>query len=127
MGDSIEVRIVSFGYGHGAAPHAEMTFDLRNHFRDPHVDPEFRELTGTDDRVIDRVLDTPGVHSLINSILCAAFAYLEADKPLTIAIGCAGGRHRSVVIANEVATGLEYDGVHVATTHRDISRTVIRH
>lgn len=126
MADTIEVRVVSFGYGHGKPPLAEMTFDVREHFRDPHVSPELRELTGTDDQVIETVLDTPGVHALINAILTAAFAYLEADRPVTIAIGCAGGRHRSVVIANEIALGLEYDGVHVATTHRDIAKQVIR-
>lgn len=63
-----EVDIVTFGYGHGkGVPPADITLDLRDLFRDPHVDPELREMTGEDDAVIASVLAMPGFTEYIEA------------------------------------------------------------
>lgn len=124
---TIPVEIISFGYGHGAAPEAHITMDLRHHFRDPHVDPSLRELTASDPAVMDAVYATPGVLRLAASIALAAQAYGHGPQPgpVTVAIGCAGGRHRAPAIADKVAYHLEIRGVPVTLTHRDMHRAVI--
>jgi len=122
-----DVTIVSFGYGHGPAPDAHLTVDVRDHFRDPHFDPALRTLTTEDARVIDAVRRTPGVAELIAAIVdvVRAFRRGPAPGPLRVAIGCVGGRHRSAAIAIEVALRLGEDGVAVSLRHRDMARPVI--
>jgi len=121
------VEIVSFGYGHGPAPEAHATFDVRHHFRDPHVNPALRYLTATDSEVRTAVLSTPGIPGLIEAIVSAVHAYRRGPQPgpVTVAVGCAGGRHRSAAIAIEVARRLASDGATVAITHLDMARPVI--
>jgi UPF0042 nucleotide-binding protein len=101
--------------------------DVRHHFKDPHVDPALRYLTAADPPVMAAVLGTPGIPGLIRSIVDMAHAYWCAPRPdpLTIAIGCAGGRHRSAAVAIEAARLLELDGAAVSLVHRDLSRPVI--
>lgn len=122
-----QVTVVSFGYGHGAAPLAHATFDVRQHFRDPHVSPALRGLTAADQAVADAVRSTPGVPGLTGAIAAAARAFLSGpcQDQLTIAVGCVGGRHRSAVIAADAASLLESEGVTVTLSHRDIERPVI--
>lgn len=123
------VEVVSFGYGHGPAPDAHATFDVRAHFRDPHIDPALRDMTAADAPVAAAVLGTAGIPALISSIAQVAAAFLDGPQPgpVTVAVGCAGGRHRSAVIAAGVARRLGETGVPVALTHRDITKPVIRH
>jgi UPF0042 nucleotide-binding protein len=125
------VTVTSFGYGHQDTdgrpvppPAAHLTIDVRTHFRDPHVSPGLRHLTGTDEAVIDAVMATPGVHALIDAILDAVTAFRTAPvpSPVTVAVGCVGGRHRSVVIASFIAALLPGK---VGLVHRDIARPVI--
>ena len=71
------VRVISFGYGHGAPPPAHITVDVRAHFRDPHVNPDLRNLTAADQRVVRAVMSTPGVRPLISSILGQVRAYQD--------------------------------------------------
>lgn len=121
------VQIISYGRGHEAPPEAHLTYDVADHFRDPHIDPTLRGLTARDDAIIRNVIGTPGVTRLINSIAESVSAYLRAPnrEPITVAIGCVGGRHRSAVIAAEVAADLHAAGVNVTLTHRDIDKPVI--
>lgn len=122
------VEIISFGYGHRPVPAgAHVVLDVRSHYRDPHVDPELRDLTAADEQVIRAVLDTPGVLGLVGAIVAMAHAYRAGPQPglVRIAVGCAGGRHRSAVIAAEAAWQLELDGIPVALIHRDIGCPVI--
>ena len=121
------IEIISFGYGHGPAPEAHATFDVRHHFRDPHVDPILDPLTAEDIAVRMNVTRTPGVSWLTGAVAdtIRAFQRGPAQGPVTIAIGCAGGRHRSAAIAIEVAEFLGASGVPVTVTHRDIHRPVI--
>jgi hypothetical protein len=122
-----ELAFISFGYGHAAPPPARITIDVREHFRDPHVNPALRRATAEDPRVVAAVLDTPGVGLLIASLagVIAAYAAGRSPAPLTVAIGCAGGRHRSAVIAAELARHFAEAGVTVSLVHRDIARPVI--
>jgi RNase adaptor protein for sRNA GlmZ degradation len=125
---TLPVEIVSFGYGHGPAPEAHATFDVRHHFRDPHVNPALRYLTAADPQVIEAVMDTPGVYPLAASIAGTVRAFLDGPQsgPVTVAVGCVGGRHRSAAIAIEAARLLaDVDGIPVTLTHRDIGRPVI--
>lgn len=116
------ITVISFGYGHAEPPTAHATYDLREHFRDPHITPGLRDLTAADRRVIDAVLTTPGITDLIDSITGTIRAYLAgpATAPLTVAVGCVGGRHRSAVVAARV-TQL----VGAELVHRDIHRPVL--
>jgi RNase adaptor protein for sRNA GlmZ degradation len=121
------VTVISFGYGHGAAPEAHAVYDVRHHFKDPHVNPALRHMTGIDRPVIDAVLGTPGIGELIDSIANTAEAFLGGPRQghLVIAVGCVGGRHRSVVVANAVARRLRDSGVSVTLHDRDRHRPVI--
>jgi RNase adaptor protein for sRNA GlmZ degradation len=123
------VELVSFGYGHGDAPRAHLIFDVREHFRDPAVTaPALRSLTAEDDRIASIVFGTPGIDQLTAAIESAVLAYLAGPTkaPVTVAIGCVGGRHRSVAIAAYVARRLADGGAaDVRLTHRDIGRPVI--
>ncbi|MFG2623203.1 ATPase [Streptomyces sp. NPDC048507] len=127
--DRPAVTITSFGYGHQPdeqAPAAHLTLDLRAHFRDPHVDPAMRELTGRDQEVITAVLSTPGIPALIAAAVAAARAFLGGPSagPLHIAAGCVGGRHRSYVVASALGTLLS--DLDPTVVHLDVDRPVIR-
>jgi UPF0042 nucleotide-binding protein len=123
------VVIVSFGYLHDPPPKADVIVDVRRHLHDPHVSLIFRELDGTDARVIGKVLDTPGAIGLINGLLMTIRALQRVELPaglaLTIAIGCAGGRHRSVVLADYIADRLMNTGQPAVAVHRDIDKLVV--
>ncbi|RKT16892.1 UPF0042 nucleotide-binding protein [Streptomyces sp. 1114.5] len=122
-----EIQVVSFGYLHGAPPAATLTLDLRRHFRDPHVDPALRELTAHDRPVRLAVLGTPGIRELITgaALLADSFDAGPSQAPLTIAVGCAGGRHRAATVAMTLATRLSKTGTRVRLTHRDLAKPVV--
>lgn len=126
--DAPQVTIVSFGYLHGPAPEAHVTFDVREHYRDPHaVSPELRHLDAASPLVVRAVLATPGVQPLIKAVADVAESYRAGPSParVTIAVGCAGGRHRSAVIADQARTALALRGVRARVVHRDIARPVV--
>jgi UPF0042 nucleotide-binding protein len=121
-------RITSFGYGHATAPAADMVFDVRVHFRDPHVDPALRHRTARDQEVAATVLATPGVRPLIASMAASALAYASgpsAPAQVTVAVGCVGGRHRAPTIAETLADVLLAMALDVEVDHRDIDRRVL--
>ncbi|MEU5756337.1 RNase adapter RapZ [Streptomyces sp. NPDC047829] len=122
------VEIVSFGYLHAAAPSAHVTIDLRHHFRDPHVSPELRYMTAADAPVRAAVLGTPGITSLVEATAAAvsAFASGPSAGTVTVADGCAGGRHRAPTFALALAERLRTDGHEVTVTHRDMARPVVQ-
>jgi RNase adaptor protein for sRNA GlmZ degradation len=116
--------ITSFGYLHGPAPDAEITIDVRTHLRDPHSDPRVRELTGHDPLVWTQVLATPGALGLIEGLTTATQALLQGATatgcPLVrVALGCAGGRHRSVVLAEAITERLALAGWAATALHLD--------
>ncbi|MGW1993228.1 RapZ C-terminal domain-containing protein [Embleya sp. NPDC001921] len=120
------IRIVSFGYGHGPAPEAEITLDLRRRFRNPHHDPAMKQRTGLDNDLYAHVLDTPGVRDPAAMIALAAHELFHTvPGPITIACGCVGGRHRSVGIARHIADILGDGCARVEVGHRDVRRPLL--
>ncbi|MEU1287545.1 RNase adapter RapZ [Kitasatospora sp. NPDC005856] len=121
------ITVVSFGYLHDTPPSADITLDLRRHFRDPHVDPALRHMTADDLPVRRAVLGTPGIRELITATALLADAYDAgpAEAPLTIAAGCAGGRHRAATVAMTLAARLRKTGATVHLAHRDLAKPVV--
>jgi len=124
-----DIQITSFGYLHGQAPAAHITVDLRQHFyfRDPHLDPALRAKTGTDPQVMDAVLSTDGIGALIDGLVACVRAYWDgpsaASRTITVAVGCAGGKHSAV--AHKLVRLLLADGFHVEAVDRDSHRPVV--
>ena len=121
------VRLVSFGYRHGLPLEADMVFDVR--FLDnPHFVPELRPLTGRDPLVSQFVLSQSDCQQYIERVKELLFFQVprccqEGKSSLTIAVGCTGGRHRSVAIAEELRPYLLGTGCAVEITHRDVERS----
>ncbi len=127
---SVRVNVLSFGYKYGIPVDADLVLDCR-FIPNPHWIPELRPLTGLDDRVKDNVLANTGVSDFVQSYVSVSNQRLpgymrEGKKYLTVAIGCTGGRHRSVSVAREIAAQLdgERDGFTVSAhaSHRDVGR-----
>jgi RNase adaptor protein for sRNA GlmZ degradation len=112
--------VVSFGYLHREPPVATYVVDVRHRFRDPHIDPAMRELTGRCTAVRDNVLAQPGALEFIQEVVLQVSR--DRAGAVSVAIGCAGGRHRSVVLASEVARLLGTTAVHL-----DIDKPVVEH
>ncbi|MFF8402182.1 ATPase [Streptomyces sp. NPDC015684] len=121
------VEIVSFGYLHDAPPAAHLTLDLRHHFRDPHASPELRDMTADDEPVRAAVLGTPGVAALVLATASAVDALASGPSAgaITVADGCAGGRHRAPVFARALAELLSDAGHDVTVHHRDMDKPVV--
>ncbi|MCG7209893.1 RapZ C-terminal domain-containing protein [Streptomyces arenae] len=122
------VEIVSFGYLHDAPPVAHLTIDLRHHFRDPHVSPELRYMTADDAPVRAAVMGTPGIAALVDATATAvaAFASGPSAGAVTVADGCAGGRHRAPTFARALADRLTAAGYTVTVHHRDLDKPVVQ-
>jgi UPF0042 nucleotide-binding protein len=123
---ALQTSIVSFGYKHGLPIDVDLVFDCR-FLPNPHWVEELRPLPGTDPRVRSFVLEQPETAPFLTELerLFALLipAYVREGKSyLSIGIGCTGGRHRSVVIANELARVLEPHGVSPRVHHRDVDR-----
>ena len=127
---SVRVNVLSFGYKYGIPVDADLVLDCR-FIPNPHWIPELRPLTGLDDKVKSNVLANPGVTEFVNSYVSVINQMLsgylrEGKKYVTVAIGCTGGRHRSVSVAREIAMKLdgERDGFTVSAhaSHRDVGR-----
>ena len=126
----MDVNVFSFGFKHGMPVEADLMIDVR-FLPNPFYDPEMRSLTGLDKKVSDFVLE----HPKTKEFLTAWFQLLEAVMPgyiaegkpqLSIAIGCTGGQHRSVAIAEATARYLERQQYHVSTSHRDLPKANMR-
>jgi RNase adapter protein RapZ len=121
----MRIDIVSFGYKHGAPRDADLLVDVR-FLPNPHWIDELRPMTGRDAPVRDYVLgqpETPPFVTAMQGLLDVVIPgyQREGKRYLTIGIGCTGGRHRSVTIAQELADYLrETTGLPVSVQHRDI-------
>lgn len=124
---SMVVRLLSFGFKYGVPVHADLVFDLR-FLPNPHFEPELRAKTGLDPEVSAYVLEAEETRELL-ARLRPLLDYLlpqnarEGKAYLTIALGCTGGRHRSVALAEELGRQLG-DGYEVVISHRDVERVV---
>ncbi len=122
----MEVRVFSFGFKHGMPEEADLMIDVR-FLPNPFYDPEMRTMTGLDEKVSSFVLEHPKTREFLTAwqqLLDAVMpGYVAEGKPqLSIAIGCTGGQHRSVAIAEATARYLERQQYHVSISHRDLSR-----
>jgi RNase adapter protein RapZ len=120
---NILVSCVSFGFKHGVPDDADLLFDVR-FLPNPHFVPEFRALTGRDPKVAKYIRSFPQTKEFIGRI-SELLIYLlphyiqEGKSYLTIAFGCTGGQHRSVMIAEEVGKRLRKAKYRVKVVHRD--------
>lgn len=122
-----DVQITSCGELHSPLPDAHIVLRLGDHFRDPHIDPRLRELTARNWRVRRTVLRTRGIRRLLRATVRQVRAYHDgpSGEVVTIATGCAGGRHRSAVVAGLLARRLRRRGLTVVVIHRDIGKPVV--
>ncbi len=125
-GSRLQVAVESFGFKHGLPLDADIVMDVR-FLPNPHWESDLRPLTGHDPKVRDFVLETAVGSTFVDQFddLLGTLVPLyqaEGRSYLTVAVGCTGGRHRSVAVAEELASRLRQRGVAVRATHRDVSR-----
>ncbi len=123
---AVRVNIVSFGYKYGLPVDADLVADCR-FLPNPHWLSELRPLTGLDRPVRDYVLGQPGAEEFLAAYLEMLRVLLpgyerEGKHFVTLAIGCTGGKHRSVTIAEQIGARLAGSGAEVQVTHRDLGR-----
>jgi UPF0042 nucleotide-binding protein len=121
------VTVLSFGYKYGLPMDADLVVDMR-FLPNPHWIPELRPFTGRDAAVRDYVLSQEGAEEFLDryldllSLVNGGYRR-EGKRYLTVAVGCTGGKHRSVAISEELARRLAgKDGVMVSVVHRDLGR-----
>ncbi len=122
----LKATVMSFGFKYGLPLDADMVMDVR-FLPNPHWIPELRDHTGKEADVRDYVLSQDGAaefldryHELLR--LVGAGYQREGKRYLTVAIGCTGGKHRSVVMAQQLTDRLSADGVRTTVFHRDLGR-----
>ncbi len=120
------VSLLSFGFSHGLPFNADIVMDVR-FLKNPYFVAEMKGLTGEDPKVIGYIMDSEDsslfMSKFLNLIKFLVPLYEKEGKAyLTIAIGCTGGRHRSVAIANEIGKALEGGKHKVKVLHRDIGK-----
>lgn len=127
-GDELQMRtaVISFGYKHGVPREADLVFDCR-FLPNPHWVPELRPYIGLHPGVREWVLGQPATMTFLEHLMPLLESLLpsyrtEGKAYLTIALGCTGGRHRSVAIAEEVTRLLAAAGHELHCRHRDIAR-----
>lgn len=124
----MRINVLSFGYKYGIPVDSDLVLDCR-FIPNPHWIPELRPLTGLAPLVSEKVLSNDGVKDFVkdyvNLVLSMSPGYMhEGKKFLTIAVGCTGGKHRSVAITVEIAKQLNAreSGISAYATHRDVGR-----
>lgn len=123
---TLRATVVSFGYKYGLPVDADLVVDVR-FLPNPHWIPELRDLTGQDDEVRDYVLGQEGAEEFLDrctellEIIGAGYTR-ESKRYLTLAVGCTGGKHRSVTMAQQLADRLTGLGVKTTVIHRDLGR-----
>jgi UPF0042 nucleotide-binding protein len=125
-GERLDVTVESFGFKYGIPMDADIVMDVR-FLPNPHWDEGLRPLTGLDEPVRRFVLEQPAAEKFLIHLVDMLSSVLpefaqEGKSYLTVAVGCTGGRHRSVAVAEEVAARLRQSGQPVRTGHRDVGR-----
>ena len=126
QGAPMRVQVMSFGHKYGNPGDLELLFDVR-HLPNPHFVPELKRLSGHDRRVVgylrsqDEVQETLKRFTDLLSYLLPLYKR-EGKSYVTVGIGCTGGRHRSVMIANELARALRKAGFDAHASHRDVRK-----
>jgi UPF0042 nucleotide-binding protein len=125
-GAPMHVQVMSFGHKYGNPGDLELLFDVR-HLPNPHFVPELKRLSGHDSRVVkflrshDEVNETLQRFTDLLSYLLPLYKR-EGKSYVTVGIGCTGGRHRSVMIANALARALRREGFDAHASHRDVRK-----
>ena len=122
----LRLNIVSFGYKYGLPMDADLVADCR-FLPNPHWVPELRQFTGQDAAVRDYVLTQPAAEEFLKAYVEVLKVSLtgferEGKRFVTLAVGCTGGKHRSVAIADQIAERLAGSGTKVQVVHRDLGR-----
>ena len=122
----LTVTVISFGFKYGIPVDADFLADMR-FLPNPHWVPELRAHNGTDEDVAEYVYGQPGAQEFLDGYVAVLAAvapgYLrEGKRFMRVAIGCTGGKHRSVAMSEEIARRLRALGHQVGTTHRDLGR-----
>jgi UPF0042 nucleotide-binding protein len=123
-GRRMVVSVLSFGYKHGVPPEADLVFDAR-FLANPNFVPRLRLLSGADGPVVAYLRRQPETAAFLRRVLSLLRFVLprherEGRSYLTIALGCTGGRHRSVMLANAVWAAVRKGGFPVRVVHRDL-------
>jgi UPF0042 nucleotide-binding protein len=126
INDGMTVQILSFGFKNGCVAEADIVFDVRC-LANPFYVEELRPLTGLDKPVKDFVLNIPETKELSDRLLSlidysVPLYCKEGKSELVIAIGCTGGKHRSVVFAELIHKHLEENNYRSSVNHRDIGK-----
>ncbi len=123
-GGKMRVQVLSFGHKYGTPGELELLFDVR-HLPNPHFVPELKRLSGHDRRVVKFLKSQPEVLETLKRF-SDLLDYLlplykrEGKSYVTVGIGCTGGRHRSVMVANALARQLRLGGFDAQAVHRDV-------
>jgi UPF0042 nucleotide-binding protein len=123
---SLKATVVSFGFKYGIPVDADLVADMR-FLPNPHWVPDLRPLSGRDEAVSRYVLSRDGAQEFLDQYLpvlqTLAHGYLvEGKRFMTVAIGCTGGKHRSVAMTEEIAKRLSAAGIDTRPSHRDLGR-----
>ncbi len=126
INDGMTVQCMSFGFKYGPVPEADIVYDVRC-LKNPFYVPELKALTGLDSEVKDFVLESEEAKELKNRIFDLIDYSLplyrnEGKSQLVIAIGCTGGKHRSVVFAEQIYEHIKQNGYKAVINHRDITK-----
>ncbi|MGV9282299.1 RNase adapter RapZ [Streptomyces sp. NPDC003730] len=122
----LRATVMSFGFKYGLPVDADLVVDMR-FLPNPHWVPELRPFTGLNEEVSSYVLNQPGAKEFLDRYaellqLIAAGYRREGKRYVTVAVGCTGGKHRSVAMSEKLAARLAAEGVETVVVHRDMGR-----
>jgi len=123
---ALQATVLSFGFKYGLPVDADLVVDVR-FLPNPHWVPDLRPLTGQDPAVAAYVLDNPDAQELLRryggvlELILPGYAR-EGKRYLTLAVGCTGGKHRSVALSEAIGQQLRQHGIETHVTHRDLGR-----
>ncbi len=125
-GSDMSVNIMSFGFKHGIPTDADMVFDVRS-FTNPFYNESLRHMNGTQKEVQDCVMGDPDARIFTDNLITMVNHLIpccikDGRASFTIAIGCTGGHHRSVTIAERLGDHVNKNITHCVKTHRDIKK-----
>jgi len=126
VGPALRATVVSFGFKYGIPVDADMVVDMR-FLPNPHWDPVLRPMNGLDAEVRDHVLGEPAAGEFLDrlgDLLETVYAGFLAERKhyLNLAVGCTGGKHRSVAMAEAIGSRMTTRGVETLVVHRDLGR-----
>lgn len=120
------IHVISFGYGHGEPPTADIVIDVRKSLRNPFHDDSLRDMNAFDRRVYNHVQATDGATQLVNGLASLVMSFtFSTGRDVAVAFGCVGGRHRSAALAMMLEDELSVNGYETTLSHRDIFRPLL--